>query len=365
MQDFALQGRGLVLMILSGLLVMVLYSIAYSTKLSTRAAATGAGLQKLASDAMAESGFSAFDVSNCARTKIGELSQNRSVRNTGTRSLVSERWSPADLFLGEQLRAAEAFADALQGCLIRFVEDTPGIGIGEDSAQTAESNGTRLASRAVGLAYNAFTSGPAKSFYGPEQLVCYLLFALSLVILSFRWRSLRQVRSSMQLDEFDLPEAQRITPTQAVVMIDRSLREAAPKSLGGFYRNLALEVLLRFESTKDLAAAERVARYAAEDFTNRFTTSLTTVRYAVWAIPSIGFIGTVRGIGEALGHADRPEDLPAIVSFLGTAFDTTLVALLLVIPLQALVFALTSSSDSIVDAVLAKAERSLVSKLVT
>ncbi len=29
------------------------------------------------------------------------------------------------------------------------------------------------------------------------------------------------------------------------------------------------------------------------------------IRYISWAIPSIGFIGTVRGIGEALAQADK------------------------------------------------------------
>lgn len=364
MQRFVLRGQALVLLVLSAVMVTVLYGIAYSTKLSGRVSATDTGLNELTSEAMAVGGFSVFDVSSCARTKIGELAQAQSVRNAGVESPASGGWSPADLFLSEELRGAEAFADALQGCLVEFVEDAPGIGIGEDSMQTAETDGARAASRAIGLAFDAFASGPAKSLYGPEQLVCYMLFTWSLVVLSLRWHALKRVRGSMQSVEFDLPEAQRITPAQAVDMIDRSLRKVVPRTLDQFYRNMALEVLLRFESTKDLAAAERVARYTAEDFINRFTTSLTTVRYAVWAIPSIGFIGTVRGIGAALGHADRPEDLPAIVSFLGTAFDTTLVALLLVIPLQAVVFALTGSSDSIIDEVLAKVERCLISKLV-
>ena len=31
---------------------------------------------------------------------------------------------------------------------------------------------------------------------------------------------------------------------------------------------------------------------------------LTILRYITWAIPSIGFIGTVRGIGQAMAQAE-------------------------------------------------------------
>lgn len=56
------------------------------------------------------------------------------------------------------------------------------------------------------------------------------------------------------------------------------------------------------------------------------------IRYTAWAIPSVGFIGTVLGIASALGYADQagtPEGLKHVTDMLGVAFDTTLVALFL------------------------------------
>jgi len=55
------------------------------------------------------------------------------------------------------------------------------------------------------------------------------------------------------------------------------------------------------------------------------------MRYIVWAIPAIGFIGTVRGIGQALSHADEAikGDISAVTGWLGVAFNSTLVALVL------------------------------------
>lgn len=56
------------------------------------------------------------------------------------------------------------------------------------------------------------------------------------------------------------------------------------------------------------------------------------IRYIAWAIPSLGFIGTILGIAQALGfahEADTPEGLANITNSMYLAFDTTLVALLL------------------------------------
>ena len=56
------------------------------------------------------------------------------------------------------------------------------------------------------------------------------------------------------------------------------------------------------------------------------------VRYIAWAIPSLGFIGTILGIAQALGYAheaDTPEGLANITNSMYLAFDTTLIALLL------------------------------------
>ncbi len=60
--------------------------------------------------------------------------------------------------------------------------------------------------------------------------------------------------------------------------------------------------------------------------------SQSMVRYLAWAIPSVGFIGTILGIAKSLGLADQagdPEQLGQITAYMYVAFDTTLVALIL------------------------------------
>jgi biopolymer transport protein ExbB/TolQ len=74
------------------------------------------------------------------------------------------------------------------------------------------------------------------------------------------------------------------------------------------------------------------------------------VRYLIWAIPSIGFIGTVRGIGQALSQADKAlaGDIAGMTDSLGVAFNSTLVALLISIGLMFLLHQLQRLQDGLV-----------------
>jgi biopolymer transport protein ExbB/TolQ len=71
----------------------------------------------------------------------------------------------------------------------------------------------------------------------------------------------------------------------------------------------------------------------------RLESELSMIRYIAWAIPSIGFIGTVRGIGVALGLAHRAVDgdISGVTQSLGVAFNSTFIALLISIVLMFLV----------------------------
>ena len=72
------------------------------------------------------------------------------------------------------------------------------------------------------------------------------------------------------------------------------------------------------------------------------------IRYLIWAIPSIGFIGTVRGIGQALSQADQAlaGDIAGMTESLGIAFNSTLVALLISIVLMFMLHQLQRLQDN-------------------
>ena len=71
--------------------------------------------------------------------------------------------------------------------------------------------------------------------------------------------------------------------------------------------------------------------------------------YVAWAIPSVGFIGTVLGIAASLGFANQattPEGIEKVTSMLAVAFDTTLVALVLSVILMYFIHYLHKKQDA-------------------
>ena len=74
------------------------------------------------------------------------------------------------------------------------------------------------------------------------------------------------------------------------------------------------------------------------------------ISYVAWAIPSVGFIGTVIGIAASLGYAgavSTPEGITKVTDMLSVAFDTTLVALALSIILMFGIHNLRKRQDSL------------------
>ena len=70
----------------------------------------------------------------------------------------------------------------------------------------------------------------------------------------------------------------------------------------------------------------------------------SVIRYLTWVIPSVGFVGTVIGISQALIVANT-GDMEKITMLLGVAFDTTLVALVLSIIIMWFVHQLQQETD--------------------
>ncbi len=92
----------------------------------------------------------------------------------------------------------------------------------------------------------------------------------------------------------------------------------------------------KFRANKSVQETMDAVQIQSEINLNYLDTSYSIIRYLAWSIPSIGFIGTVIGISGALGKVDQAAagDLSAVTALLGTAFDTTLVALFLSIILM-------------------------------
>ena len=108
--------------------------------------------------------------------------------------------------------------------------------------------------------------------------------------------------------------------------------------------------LERYHLTGSVPEATETMMGRIEVAAEQQESELSMLRYLVWAIPSIGFIGTVRGIGVALRRADEAltGDISGVTSALGVAFNSTLVALIISIILMLLIHLLQSSQEGLI-----------------
>ena len=188
----------------------------------------------------------------------------------------------------------------------------------------------------------------ARLFLGFEQVLCYVCAVWAALILQSRFREVLHQRRAFGLDLLPTEEGARILPEDA-----RPLARKVEQLTSG--RPLVLANMIRlglgkFAISKSATDVAEVVRNQADVELSRFVTGMATVNYLAWAIPAIGFVGTVRGLGGAFG-----ADAPTIEAFtqqakdqLKIAFDCTLVALVLSLGVMYFVHAVQRAEETLV-----------------
>jgi biopolymer transport protein ExbB/TolQ len=193
----------------------------------------------------------------------------------------------------------------------------------------------------------------ARMLLGPEQIACYACFVWACFILLARYTELRRQRRALTLDLLPTEEGVRILPEDARAMqrrVDQLSERGGPYLLSNMIR-LALAKFAVSRSPRD--TSETVRTQADLDM-SRLSTSMATVNYLAWALPAIGFVGTVRGIGQALSVVPNADET-AVSEFLGhmsgslaITFNATLVALLLSLILMFILHTLQREEETLV-----------------
>ncbi len=182
-----------------------------------------------------------------------------------------------------------------------------------------------------------------------EQESCFVLLIWALAIMAYKGRRGLIERDLLERQLLDIPEGTSVLPEDAREY-SRSL-EALPAAEQDFLlpRTL-LSALQRFATTGSIQAVADTIRESCDMESDRLDSELSMVRYIAWAIPSIGFIGTVRGIGDALGQAYKAVegDISGVTVSLGVAFNSTFVALMLSIVIMFCLHQLQLSQERLV-----------------
>ncbi len=182
-----------------------------------------------------------------------------------------------------------------------------------------------------------------------EQEVCFILMLWALAIMAYKAREAWREQGLLERDMVPLPEGVKILPEDTRDYA-RQL-EALPDDVRSLLLpRCLLASLHHFASTRNIHDVAATARSLCESEGERLESELSMIRYITWAIPSIGFIGTVRGIGQALGlaHKAMEGDISGVTQSLGVAFNSTFVALMLSLILMFLVHQLQLMQERLV-----------------
>jgi biopolymer transport protein ExbB/TolQ len=182
-----------------------------------------------------------------------------------------------------------------------------------------------------------------------EQESCFILMFWALAIMGYKTVNILDERKLLEVDLVPVAEGMRILPEdtrefsrQVQQLPDENKRMLLPRAL--------LNALQRFSSTRNIQDVATSTHTICESEADKLESELSMIRYISWAIPSIGFIGTVRGIGEALAQADKAVqgDIAGVTLSLGVAFNSTFIALLISIFLMFLVHQLQLVQERLV-----------------
>lgn len=183
--------------------------------------------------------------------------------------------------------------------------------------------------------------------YEQETIIVLMLWAMSIIGL----KVYRNRREAQMLEKplLNLSEGMSILPEDARDFA-RPVQALPPKEREYLLPRVLLAALQRFGSTRSIPAASNVVKDVCNTEAERLESELTIVRYIAWAIPSIGFLGTVRGIGDALGQAHRAVsgDIVGVTVSLGVAFNSTFIALVVSIIIMFLLYQLQLLQDRLV-----------------
>jgi biopolymer transport protein ExbB/TolQ len=182
-----------------------------------------------------------------------------------------------------------------------------------------------------------------------EQEACFILMFWAFAIMGYKAYVAVRERSLLQQDLLHVREGVRILPedTREYARALQSLPERTRQML---LPRVLLAALERFGSTRSVQDVSSVANSMCESESERLESELAMIRYIAWAIPSVGFIGTVRGIGNALGEAHKAVegDIAGVTENLGIAFNSTFVALMISIVVMFLVHQLQLLQERLV-----------------
>tara|TARA_R110002096_G_scaffold67332_7_gene163333 strand:+ start:10965 stop:11795 length:831 start_codon:yes stop_codon:yes gene_type:complete len=171
-----------------------------------------------------------------------------------------------------------------------------------------------------------------KEEYGYFSVQAFMWIALCLGLgeLWLRHRAASKEKHQLSL-EFLPEDEQTILTHEDLTPIYKRVNKA---NQSYFLPKLIRRTIIQFRKSDSVDQANNLLNSNLELCLHELDLRYNLIRYVVWVIPTMGFIGTVIGIADALAFAGRdgidPDNLLGpTTARLGVAFYTTLVALVM------------------------------------
>lgn len=182
-----------------------------------------------------------------------------------------------------------------------------------------------------------------------EQMFCFALFIWAVFILGWKLAQVLRERKMLGLDVIEDDPGRRIIPEDSTKLI-RAVQQLAPMAQRLLIPRAIVTALSRFGAGNSIPEVAAAADDVCDGEESKLESEMAMVRYIAWAIPSIGFIGTVRGIGMAMSeaHGAMDGDISGVTENLGVAFNSTLIALLISLALMLFVHQIQSLQEGFI-----------------
>lgn len=180
-----------------------------------------------------------------------------------------------------------------------------------------------------------------------------IFFCWAISILYLKMSKLRQQRLALMLDVLPMELGQEINSENVGAFIDH-LYGFPHRVRDSMMVNRIRKGLELFEVRPSIDRVSNMLSSQSDIDSIRIGASYSLVKAFLWAIPILGFIGTVIGLSHAIGGMNfgNSEDIKAVISMLqnvvgglGTAFDATLLGLVLAMLLNFPMNAMIKAED--------------------
>jgi biopolymer transport protein ExbB/TolQ len=183
----------------------------------------------------------------------------------------------------------------------------------------------------------------------PEQEAEIIHFLWAMVIIGYKALLVRRERRMLNRELIHVPDGIKVLPEDAKDYA-RQLEDMPVEEKSSLVVRALQRTLDRFAATRSIRDSAETSRSVCDSEADRMDSGLAMIRYIAWAIPAIGFIGTVRHISDALlqAHKAVTGDITNVTSSLGIAFNATFVALSLTVVLMFFLHQLQQAQEGFV-----------------